>query len=91
MKAFINGFMEFFKDGEMNSMSRLILFGAYIPASAALILHAIKYPLTDLLLVAFLAPAAGAYGYAKGVEVKQAIKEKEIEQGAAPDDKRSSS
>ena len=81
MKKFTEGFMEFFKDGEMNSMSRLILFFAYFPASAALILHALHHPLTDLLLVAYLAPAAGAYGYAKGVEVKQAIKEKEIEQG----------
>ncbi len=81
MKKFVEGFMEFFKDGEANSMSRLILFFAYFPASVALILHALHHPLTDLLLVAYLAPAAGAYGYAKGAEVKQAIKEKEIEQG----------
>lgn len=46
-------------------MSRLMLFLSFFPASAALVITALKHPLNDLVLGAYLAAYAGAYGFSK--------------------------
>ncbi len=58
---------EFFQgNGGRLSMSRLTMFLSIFPSSAALIIQALSpHGLSDLLLLAYLSPYAGAYGLNK--------------------------
>lgn len=63
----MKNFNEFFQgcSGRF-SMSRLMMFLSFWPASAALIIQSLSSQgLSDLLLLAYLAPFAGAYGVNK--------------------------
>lgn len=64
---------EFFQgNGGRLSMSRLMLFLSFWPASAALVVQALSpHGLSDLLLLAYLGPFAGAYGANKALGNKK--------------------
>lgn len=63
----MNRLVEFFQgQGGRLSMARLMMFMAFWPSSAALIIQSMSpHGLSDLLLLAYLTPFAGAYGVNK--------------------------
>ena len=63
---------DFFTDNEgRQSMSRLLTFLAFWPASAVLINESFMRGVSDMLLAAYLAPFAGAYALGKFADREQ--------------------